>query len=181
MEIVEAKRSDLDSFFKYIGAQLVENADDASPLFQPIAKQNCMVTEQFKAKFRDGFEHSPGQQGWRKLWVVKDSNQRVVGHIDLRHYGEEHKCHRVLLGMGVDSSLRKQGFGIKLIECVVRFCHQNPTIDWLDLNVLSNNLPAKNLYLKSGFEVIGEMTDCYRIDGESVSEMTMTLSTKSQQ
>jgi len=181
VELVEAKRSDLESFFEYIGAQLVENADDQSPLFQPIAKQNCVVTEQFKAKFRDGFEHCLGEQGWRKLWVVKDSNQRVVAHIDLRHYGEEHKFHRVLLGMGVDSRLRNQGFGIKLIERVIQFCKQSSAIDWLDLNVLSNNLPAKNLYLKSGFEVIGEMADCYRIDGNSVSEMTMTLSTNSDQ
>jgi len=58
---------------------------------------------------------------------------------------------------------------------------ENNDIDWLDSNVLSNNLPAKNLYLKSGFKIIGEMSDCYRIDGESVSGMTMTLSTKSQQ
>jgi len=52
---------------------------------------------------------------------------------------------------------------------------ENNDIDWLDLNVLSNNLPAKNLYLKSGFKIIGEMSDCYRIDSESVSEITMTL------
>ncbi|MEZ9548048.1 GNAT family N-acetyltransferase, partial [Vibrio crassostreae] len=46
------------------------------------------------------------------------------------------------------------------------------------LNVLSNNLPAKNLYLRTGFTVVGEMEDYYRIDGQSVSELTMTLETK---
>ena len=51
-------------------------------------------------------------------------------------------------------------------------------IDWLDLNVLSNNLPAKNLYLKAGFTVVGEMEDYYRIDGQSVSELSLTLQTK---
>ncbi len=81
--------------------------------------------------------------------------------------------------MGVDSRIRKQGLGIKLIECVTQFCIQNPAIDWLDLSVLSDNFPAKNLYLKSGFKIIGEMTDCYRIDGKAVSETLMTLCTKS--
>ncbi|MGF1909772.1 GNAT family N-acetyltransferase [Vibrio kasasachensis] len=177
MRIVEAKWSDLESFFEYIGTQLLENADDDSPLFQPIPKENCLVSEQFKTKFRDGFECSPGEHDWRKLWVIKDSNERVVGHIDLRHYSEEYKFHRVRLGMGVDSSLRKQGLGARLIECATQFCTESSTIDWLDLNVLSNNLPAKNLYLKCGFEAVGEITDCYRIEGEAVSETTMTLCT----
>ncbi|MGF1753655.1 GNAT family N-acetyltransferase [Vibrio makurazakiensis] len=179
MKIVESKRADLEPFFEYIGAQLLENADDDSPLFQPISKENCLVSEQLKAKFRNGFEYSLGEHGWRKLWIIKDSNERVVGHIDLRHYSEEYKSHRVLLGMGVDSRLRKQGFGVKLIECVVQFCNQSSSIDWLDLNVLSNNLPAKSLYLKCGFEAVGEILDCYRIEGNAVSETTMTLCTKS--
>ncbi len=178
MRISEAALSDLESFFEYIGAQLLENADDNSPLFQPISKENCVVSEQFKDKFRNGFEASLGEHGWRKLWVIKDSNERVFGHIDLRHYSEEYKFHRVLLGMGVDSSLRKQGLGVELIKCVTEFCNESPSIDWLDLNVLSNNLPAKNLYLKCGFEVIGEVTDCYLIEGQFVSETMMTLCTR---
>ena len=103
----------------------------------------------------------------------------MFGHIDLRHYGEEYKFHRVLLGMGVDSSLRKQGLGVELIKCVTEFCNESPSIDWLDLNVLSNNLPAKNLYLKCGFEVIGDVPGCYLIEGQSVSETMMTLCTRS--
>lgn len=84
----------------------------------------------------------------------------------------------MMLGMGVDGSARKQGLGAKLIESVIKFCRESEGIEWLDLNVLSNNIPAKNLYLKYGFKVIGEMSDCYRIDGKSVSELTMTLCTK---
>ncbi len=80
--------------------------------------------------------------------------------------------------MGVDASVRKQGIGVKLIELVTTFCRETDSIDWLDLNLLSINLPAKNLYLKCGFEVLGEIRDCYRIDGESVSELTMTKCTK---
>ncbi|MFS1427539.1 GNAT family N-acetyltransferase, partial [Vibrio splendidus] len=64
MRISEAVLSDLESFFEYIGAQLLENADDNSPLFQPISKENCVVSEQFKDKFRNGFEASLGEHGW---------------------------------------------------------------------------------------------------------------------
>jgi len=180
MKIVESTLTDLAPFFEYLGVQLVDNAADDSPLFQPIAKQHSQVTEQLRAKFRDGFEAKVGEANWRKLWLVKDPNGSVLGHIDLRHYSGAYSFHRVLVGMGVDRRARKQGLGLKLIESVIEFCQEYDGIDWLDLNVLSNNLPAKNLYLKSGFKIIGEMSDCYRIDSESVSEITMTLCTKIQ-
>ncbi|MGP8305324.1 GNAT family N-acetyltransferase [Vibrio sp. YIC-376] len=178
MEIVEAKLSDLELFFEYLGTQLLDNAADDSPLFQPIAKAHCQISEPLQAKFRDGFKFSLGELGWRKLWLVKGFGGQILGHIDLRHCGDEYRFHRVLLGMGVDRNVRKQGLGIKLVETVIQFCRETNGVDWLDLNVLSENLPAKNLYMKCGFRVIGEMSDCYRIDGESVSELTMTVSTQ---
>ncbi|MEI8593084.1 GNAT family N-acetyltransferase [Photobacterium sp. Hal280] len=179
MKIVEAKLSDLEPFFEYLSVQLLDNAADDSPLFQPLAKKHSVVTELLQDKFRNGFDHCVGETGWRKLWLVKEADGKVLGHIDLRHYNEEYKLHRVMLGMGVDESARKQGLGAKLIESAIKFCQESESIEWLDLNVLSNNTPAKNLYLKTGFKVIGEIPDCYRIDEKSVSELWMTLSTSS--
>ncbi|MEN9531714.1 MAG: hypothetical protein RIQ83_938 [Pseudomonadota bacterium] len=178
MELIEAKLSDLEPFFTYLSVQLLDNAADDSPLFQLMAKKHCLVTESLQAKFRAGFGSGVGQAGWRKLWLIKDTSDNIFGHIDLRHYNEEYRFHRVMLGMGVDCRVRKQGLGVKLIETAITFCRESEEIEWLDLNVLTNNLPAKNLYLKCGFNVVGEMSDCYRIDGESVSETTMTLCTK---
>ena len=179
MRIVEAKISDLEHFFDYLGNQLAENGIDESPLFQPISRNQKSVSEQTRENFQIGFGTNLGDLKWRKLWLAKNSLGNIVGHIDLRHHSDEHCFHRVLLGMGVDSSCRKQGIGEKLIETVVGFSCENSNIDWLDLNVLSANAPAKNLYLKCGFKTIGEISDYYRIDGESVSEITMTKRVKS--
>ncbi|HHC6547778.1 TPA: GNAT family N-acetyltransferase [Vibrio parahaemolyticus] len=102
----------------------------------------------------------------------------LIGHIDLRHHSDGSRSHRVLLGMGVDVSCRKQGLGQRLIYAVINFCQEKAEIDWLDLCVLSENFPAKNLYLKAGFNVVGEFKDQYRIDGLSVSETAMTKCVK---
>ncbi len=75
--------------------------------------------------------------------------------------------------MGVDVSCRKKGLGQRLIGAVINFCQEKAEIDWLDLCVLSENFPAKKLYLKAGFNVAGEFKDQYRIDGLSVSETAM--------
>ena len=63
MKIVEAQASDLDSFFEYLGVQLLDNAADETPLFQPVAKAHCQVSEQLKTKFRDGFNFQVGEVG----------------------------------------------------------------------------------------------------------------------
>ncbi|WP_028022403.1 GNAT family N-acetyltransferase [Enterovibrio calviensis] len=177
MDIVEATLADLPQFFEYLERQLEENADENTPLFQPVAKAHSPLTDQLKAKFRNGFHVPFGESGWRKLWLVKDSNNTIRGHIDLRHHSDDYTFHRVLIGMGVDRRMRKQGIGKQLLDCVVQFCNAHSHIDWLDLQVLSDNIPAKYLYLTRGFNTIGEITDLYRIDGKSVSEITMTVST----
>lgn len=58
MEIVEAKQTDLEAFFDYLKLQLSDNASDDAPLFLPIAKQHCLVSEQLRASFQDGFRNA---------------------------------------------------------------------------------------------------------------------------
>jgi ribosomal protein S18 acetylase RimI-like enzyme len=178
MKILEAELSDLEQFFDYLGKQLTENGAQGLSLFLPISRTQNNLSNQTRDKFKNGFGVDIDSPKWRKLWLAKDSSGNICGHIDLRHHIGEYCFHRVLLGMGVDSEYRKQGVGEKLIVKVTKFCTENRNIDWLDLNVLSVNTPAKNLYLKCAFNVIGEISDCYRIEGESVSEITMTKCVK---
>ena len=58
MEIVEAKQTGLELFFDYLKLQLSGNASNDSPLFLPIAKQHCQVSEQLRASFQDGFRNA---------------------------------------------------------------------------------------------------------------------------
>jgi len=178
MEVVEAEKSDLDSFFLYLKNQLSENGQGENPLFLPISREVKELPESSKKKFIEGFSHEYGDSGWRKLWVAKDTAGSIKGHIDLRHHSDSNCSHRVVLGMGVDSSCRKQGLGIQLLRSVLKFCQEHEAIDWLDLCVLSNNIPAKHLYLRTGFNVVGEFKDQYRIDGQPVSETAMTIVVK---
>ena len=174
MDVVEAEKTDLEPFFVYLENQLSENGNGEIPLFQPMSREQKEIPEPTKEKFIQGFAHQFGDSGWRKLWVVKNKFGNIKGHIDLRHHSVESRSHRVLLGMGVDDSCRKQGLGQRLIDAVIDFCQEKAEIDWLDLCVLSGNIPAKNLYLKTGFSFVGEFKDQYRIDGLSVSETAMT-------
>jgi ribosomal protein S18 acetylase RimI-like enzyme len=46
---------------------------------------------------------------------------------------------------------------------------------WIDLEVLAGNLPARGLYRKAGFVQTGEIADMFRIDGESLGYVFMSL------
>jgi ribosomal protein S18 acetylase RimI-like enzyme len=49
-----------------------------------------------------------------------------------------------------------------------RFC-------WLDLRVLATNRPALALYRKVGFVETGRVEDRYRIEGASITDISMSL------
>jgi len=61
------------------------------------------------------------------------------------------------------------------METMINFCKEEKEIEWIDLQVLSSNTPAKNLYLKLGFEVVGNYRDMFRIEGQSYDYTSMTL------
>nr|WP_240458095.1 GNAT family N-acetyltransferase [Vibrio neptunius] len=178
ISIVQAETADLPDFFTYLERQLKENGVNGTPLFQPLSRNNTTIATQTQQKFIDGVSAEFSDIGWRPLWLAKDAQGKICGHIDLRRYMEAYCSHRVRLGMGVEKECRKMGLGSRLIQSVIEFCQHHEQIMWLDLNVLSVNLAAKNLYLKHGFQIVGEMTDYYRIDQESISELTMTLNTQ---
>ncbi|EOD5343985.1 GNAT family N-acetyltransferase, partial [Vibrio parahaemolyticus] len=77
MEVVEAEKSDLESFFAYLESQLFENGNGEIPLFQPMSREQKEIPESTREKFTNGFSHSFGESGWRKLWVVKDTSGSI--------------------------------------------------------------------------------------------------------
>ncbi|EAQ67589.1 hypothetical protein MED121_16719 [Marinomonas sp. MED121] len=177
MKIDVATQSDMPDFFTYLTLQLAGNGRGDSPLFQPVSRDDSIVSVPTRQRFMQGVAMPMGEPGWRLLWLVKHETGQIMGHVDIRPYEDEHCQHRVLLGMGVDSHYRRQGLGRLLLEHSIEFCREQAHISWLDLNVLSTNQGAKQLYLNAGFQVLGEIEDRYRIDGVSVAETTMTLKT----
>ena len=119
----------------------------------PFSSSINVLDERVKRSFSSGICVSPITDNGGS--VVKNDCGSIVGHIDLRHYAEEHHSHLVLLGMGVDKVMRGRGLGFELISIARDFLFNQ--IEWLDLNVLGGNLPAISLYNKSGFKQIGRL------------------------
>ncbi|MBA5605412.1 GNAT family N-acetyltransferase [Duganella sp. FT3S] len=154
-----------DAFFAYLADQLKDNGQGGTPLFQPMSRAQRTLAPERAAAFRQALETPLGQPGWRRAWIAVGP-EGIRGHVDLRARPEPHAEHRSMLGMGVHRDWRRTGLGRRLVGLAVQWAGAQDGLDWIDLEVLSVNAPARQLYLATGFVQTGEHVDMFRIDGE---------------
>ena len=164
---------ELAAFFHYLNDHLRDNGRDGAPLFQPMARSSAGFPPEKANGFSTGLQASFGQQGWRRVWVAVREGE-IIGHIDLRSRPEAPARHRCLLGMGVHRAARRSGLGAALVATAADWAREQG-LKWVDLEVLAGNEPARALYRKCGFVQTGEIADMFRIDGESLGYVFMSL------
>lgn len=168
LTIREMVRADLPVFFMYLNDHLSDNGSGGTALFMPIARSESVFTPERQTAFRTGIDTPIGQPGWRRCWLALTGDGSIAGHIDLRARPEKTSAHRTLLGMGVHRDFRKQGLGAALLEVAHAWAVQQQ-FDWIDLEVLSVNVAARQLYARAGFTQVGQIDDMFRIDGEPLA------------
>ncbi|MBZ2206350.1 GNAT family N-acetyltransferase [Massilia soli] len=174
LTIRRAVHTDLAALFAYLNDHLADNGKDGAPLFQPMARSESRLPPEKEAGFITGLGTPVGEPGWRRVWLAFDGTGAIAGHIDLRARLEKPAAHRALLGMGVHRDQRRLGLGARLIEAAMDWARAEAGIDWIDLEVLSSNRPARGLYERCGFTIVGEIADMFRIDGEALAYTFMT-------
>jgi ribosomal protein S18 acetylase RimI-like enzyme len=165
LAIRPAREADFDAFFVYLNAQLATNGMGATPLFQPMPRGASVFPREREGAFRNGAQVPVGAPLWRRLWLAWAPDGSIAGHMDLRGRTEAlAAAHRCLLGMGVAAPWRGQGLGTRLVQ---EACAQARALglDWVDLEVLAGNTPARRLYARCGFVQTGEIADMFRVDG----------------
>ena len=169
-----AVHTDLAALFAYLNDHLADNGKGGAPLFQPMARSESRLPADKEASFITGLGTPVGEAGWRRVWLALDAAGAISGHIDLRARPERPAAHRAMLGMGVHRDYRRQGLGARLIDAALAWARTEPGIAWVDLDVLSVNRPARQLYQRAGFAIVGEIGDMFRIDGEQLAYTYMT-------
>ncbi len=174
ISIAPALSADLAPFFLYLNDHLADNGAGATPLFMPLPRARSRFTADRQEAFRAGLVTSLDGQAWRRLWLARAPDGAIAGHVDLRARPEAAATHRALLGMGVGRDFRRQGLGERLIETACAWAADEAALDWIDLEVLSVNTPARSLYARTGFAQVGEIADLFRIDGEALAYTLMS-------
>lgn len=173
--IKELDNEKIEDFFHYLNIHISENEQNGTILYFPLSKEQSILSNELMIKFKEGLSKNIGENGWRKVWIAFNEEGKIVGHIDIRSNNRLNSEHRVLLGMGVDINFRSLKIGQNLLEFIIEYCRKNSKINWIDLEVMTKNIPAKNLYEKMNFEHLGTTKDMFRIDNIPYDYTYMTL------
>lgn len=173
MKIEKLDLGSFDDFVAYLDDHLADNGADGGVYFQPLPRAESRFPPEKAAAFKNGMQTEVGSAGWRRVWVARDAQGGIVGHIDLRAHAERYTPHRCLLGMGVDRRHRQQGLGGRLMAQAERWA-LTAGIQWVDLHVLSENAPAIQLYQRNGYRQTGEIPNMFRLDGKHFSYASMS-------
>jgi RimJ/RimL family protein N-acetyltransferase len=167
--------TEFTDFIAYLNDHLSDNGSPDTGYFQPLPRSRSAFPADREAAFRNGLDAAIGEKGWRRVWVARSAEERIIGHVDLRGHADSFTEHRCLLGMGVDRDHRRAGLGFAFIEHARHWATAVAQLDWIDLQVISENRAAQALYRRAGFVAGGEIADMFRIDGKAFSYTTMSM------
>lgn len=97
----------------------------------------------------------------------------LVGFISASRDVRARTCHSAYIVCGVREKFRRQGLGTKFFHLLDVWAKQN-NVHRLELTVVAENIPAINLYLKSGFTIEGTARHAFRLGGRYIDEYHMS-------
>lgn len=159
--------ADCDEFFRYLNDHRRENGQSPQGWFIPISRSESLQPYAKEESFRAGLHVPIGSEGWRRAWVARTPERQIAGHVDLRAHPVPSTTHRCLLGMGVHRDHRRRGLGAALLAFAEDWAAGCSSLEWIDLEVLSANAPARRLYQRVGFIEVGAVPEMFRMDGQS--------------
>ena len=92
-----------------------------------------------------------------------------------RNYDLASASHRAELQIGIEIDYRKKGLSTKLIPLALEWAKKESPLEYIDLRVFDNNLPAIKIYESLGFERIGFKPDIFRIADIKLNQIEMQL------
>jgi len=105
---------------------------------------------------------------------VAESNNELIGNIDLNGNQRLKLFHTSVIGMGIRAEWRGKGVGSALLNVALQWSISNPFITLLWLEVYDTNEAGKNLYKKMGFKECGRINDFFCEDNVFIDKITMT-------
>lgn len=113
------------------------------------------------------------------LMISVFENEELVGNASLTCVMQKSKTkHRATFGIAILKCAWGQGLGYKILSELIAFSRE-AGYEQVELEVVSTNVPAVNLYKKAGFSVYGERTHSFLLkDGSYFDELLMMLALK---
>lgn len=121
----------------------------------------------------DAFQEQLIKNNWPAYYAL-NSNDEVVGWLDISSSTNPLLSHRGSLGMGVKKEYRGKGIGTKLLSQGIKHA-RTTSLEKIELSVYTNNSAAIELYKKFGFQEIGVIKNYRKLDSEYLDSLQMEV------
>jgi len=165
--------ADFPRLFAHLCRHGDESGHGGDVIFRPRSQHEVMDEVAVRARHLEAWRRALDEPLWLRTWAVI-VDEAIVGHLDLNGGRVPAELHRATLGMGIERRARRQGHGRALLDTAIAFARTSE-LAWLDLGVFANNAPARALYAALGFVEVGTVADQFRVDGQSIDDISMTL------
>jgi RimJ/RimL family protein N-acetyltransferase len=174
-----AKLSDLRAYVDHVAAHLAESGKDGELHYAPVERVSREeIASKAEARWRTPVEEAGWGRAFGLIEVVDPEaltpRERFVGHAEVRNDPLPARWHRVTFSIGLDGAARGRGLAEALSRFAIDWLVSNTRIEWVDLGVFSDNVKARRLYERLGFEEVGIVRDAFRLsDGASLDDVLM--------
>lgn len=128
-------------------------------------------TTQEEEKYLSDLQNDP-----YSLMLLAMDGEHIVGNAAINGSGRPRIAHHRELAISVRESHWGHGIASSLMERLIQFC-RDTNVEVIHLQVRSDNLRAKALYRKFGFEAYGTFKKFFKINGDyfDVDDMNLYL------
>ncbi len=170
---------DIDALLHHGAREIAENGRDGV-IFAPYEPESPKpITDERRGQIKKAFELSLSEPYWQRGWILLHTpvgaEPEIVGSLTLYGARLPSELHRSMLGMGIEHAHRGQGLGSWMLETAIVWAKSQTILSWIDLGVFSANSHARHMYLKFGFVVVGEREDAFRVLGQKITDISMSL------
>jgi RimJ/RimL family protein N-acetyltransferase len=164
--------ADPDEYAAHMVEHMAESGRAGSPHF---AISRAWSREEVRNSFVARTSKHLDEPLWGRTWFLHDG-PRLVGHAELRGGRVSAEMHRATLGMGILRAYTGRGHGRRLLEVLIQWARDEARLSWIDLGVFSGNAPARRLYERMGFVMLGVREDAFHLDaGPAIDDVLMVL------
>ncbi|MCC6558217.1 MAG: GNAT family N-acetyltransferase [Polyangiaceae bacterium] len=178
LPIVPAHVEHARAFATYVVEHVAESGRGGAPHF---AVSSGASRDEIQESAIERWVRRLDQPLWGRAWLLwtrlpsAPGPARVAGHIELRGGRVKAELHRAVLAMGLLAPQRGQGHGRRLLDAAIAWARDEAGLDYIDLGVFVGNDRARRLYERAGFVAQGVRRDAFRLDGDVVDDIQMTL------
>ncbi|MFZ4713475.1 MAG: GNAT family N-acetyltransferase [Bacteriovoracaceae bacterium] len=176
-DLLEASNlEDLQLLREHILRHISPEDDPEKIMYHPAPNLTKFKDESFIQKSIDSLQIPVTAPSWKRNWIIKDQG-KIIANLELKASDLQSALHRANLGIGIEKNYRGIGLGKTMMKTALIWAKEQ-NLTWIDLNVLTHNMPARKLYLSFGFKDIGTVKDCFRVEGQSIDDTHMVLELK---